>query len=427
MQPSEVETRSSRDSTESSAGLLVFVCSVVPDVGEFLTPSFSRAGNSFQLNLLSGIAGSGEFSCIKVWSVVPAPSLNRGGPLMLESRCLELGSNLPVGSSIPTINITPLKQVLLGFVVATRLIVLRLRTRRDRQITVLQYNPTVPPAVITLLAGRLIRARVFLTANDVGVPGHVAPRGWAERIDLVNARITLPRADGVIAVAEAIFDDFRISEGRRLLVDAGVPIDAPYVAGERSRDGGAKQGTVTVGFMGALEPYNGVDLLLTMLEQNPDLDLAVVIAGRGSRERAVMEAARSDPRIHFRGYLDASEVLAAYAECDALLNLRLSETFRMRHFFPSKLIEYLSTGVIVLSTPTAHAHAEFRDCVVTIGSESVEGLVEALRTLIELPFGQRRAMGAIARDRVLSTRTWPALGVKVAAFIRGRPSSSPSH
>ena len=86
-----------------------------------------------------------------VLSCRPMPAFPRSKRLVAGHARVRLASGMQV-HLIPFINITPLKQLMLGMLVFVGLLRWGWKTRAARTRIVYTYNLTVPPALFTLIA-----------------------------------------------------------------------------------------------------------------------------------------------------------------------------------------------------------------------------------------------------------------------------------
>src|SRR5438128_8818681 len=91
---------------------LAFVGTVVPDGAEYRSVAFNPAGNTFQGQLIRGLAQAG-FPDIEVFSVRPVPSYPKTARLFFPPGRDWLDDGIAV-HLLPFLNLTPLNQVLLG-------------------------------------------------------------------------------------------------------------------------------------------------------------------------------------------------------------------------------------------------------------------------------------------------------------------------
>jgi glycosyltransferase involved in cell wall biosynthesis len=396
---------------------LCFVGSVVPDEPEYRTEAFSRAGNLFQTGLLVGMAEAGAPPC-KVLSYVPVPAFPRIKRIWQRSG----SAKSPAGLQICLLgfpNVTPLKQVFLGLSVFARLIGLGLRRKRGTAaMAVLSYNLSVPPGLLVLLGARLVGARTIAAVIDLDEPGETVPDTWLRRLDFRMQIAALRRFDGLVVVSDEIAKDFGRPGQPTLRLEGGV---SPMVLEMSNRGAGGRRppdGRFVAVVAGSLEEANGVSLILEAFRRLPGEEWQLVIAGAGPLEGRVCEAASRDSRIRYTGLLDHAGVLALYSEADVLLNVRLTTAISTRYFFPSKLLEYLATGVPVITTDVGTVRERFGIFVTILDDETPDGLAKAIADLRGQPTALRHEWALKAREIVEKEFTWKVQGLRVAEFVR---------
>lgn len=399
--------------TKAVAIAVAFVGAVVPDSPQYRSAAFNRAGNTFQTKLIQGIARSG-LPDVEVFSVRPVPSYPKARKLWFVAGRDRLDDDIVV-CLLPFLNVTPIKQVMLGLDVVFSLLGWAWRKRRQKRI-VLTYNLSVPPAALTLLAARLVRAKAVVSVNDVNVPGETVPTTSLFRLDFALQRWLMPRFDGHLVVADRIARDF--FPGRRYVrIEGGV--DREFL--ESTQRGGASSAAhspLVLAFAGTLNEVNGVPLILGAMQRLRDTNLKLRIAGGGPLQELVRDAARQDPRIDFMGMLDTAAVADLYKHADVLLNVRLTNAVDTRYFFPSKLIEYLGSGVPTITTRVAHADTEFAGLVYVLGEESPQALADLLIKVASLQTEERWKLGRLARTYVTTYKTWDVQSAKAAEYLR---------
>ena len=390
---------------------VVFVGSVVPDDSRFHTAAFSRAGVLFQRNLLQSLRRVG-MPVDRVVSYLPISSFPREQKLFVPSNTCSLEGGERV-ALLPFINITPLKQLTIGFGTVATLIAWGLRHCARRRV-VYVYNLTVPPGILVWLGARLIRARIVASLNDINVPGQTAPLSIANVLDYAMQRWLIPRLDGYVAVSDAIMSD--LAPGREYLrVEGGVAHDVFERTAEKpARD----PSMIRVAAAGTLDRTNGIELILDAFERMEDSRFRLTLAGRGPLEQRVRDAAARDARISYVGFLPFDAVLNLYRDSDLLLNVRLTKELDTRYFFPSKLMEYFASGTPVVTTLTGHVGDEFSDKALLLHDESPEGLKTLLLHAAELRPEELAVRGARARVYMMACKTWDAQATRIARYIR---------
>jgi glycosyltransferase involved in cell wall biosynthesis len=393
---------------------LLFVGSVLPDLTEFHTSAFSRAGTMFQLNLLLGLTHAG-IRPSRILSFRHVRIFPRSRRFWIGSGRATLPENL-TAILMPFVNATPMKQVGLGLVALLRIAQWGWHNRFARHKVVYSFNLTVPPGLFTLAGARLIGAKAVVSLNDINVPGQTVPNSPAYKLDLLLQRLIIPLFDGHVSVSDRIMRDF--APGRPfVLVEGGV---TPEMLPESNQAGGvtSRDGTTfTIVSAGSLDEANGFSVLLEAFAQLEGDEYRLCIAGDGPLAGDVRRAAERDARIRYCGLVAFEEVLALYRSANVLVNMRLTKAMNTRYFFPSKMMEYLASGTPVISTCTGHVESEFGDFVFLLRDETGDGLANMIRHVRSQDSHVLAAMGGTARAYMAMNKTWDAQGRKVADFL----------
>lgn len=135
----------------------------------------------------------------------------------------------------------------------------------------------------------------------------------------------------------------------------------------------------TIMYSGTLaERYGILDLIkaFRMLEHE---DVELWICGRGDAEKDIKNVSIEDNRIKYFGSLPNERVKRMQEQCDILVNPRRPGEMFTSFSFPSKTLEYLESGNLVVSYHLEGIPSEYFDYIVTPSDVSVEALNGALR------------------------------------------------
>lgn len=410
-----VQTSSGIESPPSVVS--AFVGCVVPDEPQFRTVAFSRAGQMFQQELLGGLRDAGINVC-DIFSIIAIPSYPhpnvrriwvRGGKVLL-------ANGLPI-TLIPFLNITPVKQFWIGLATLFRLALWGWQHRKAKYRLVLSYNLTVPPGLFTLMGARLARAKAVVLLCDINVPGERVPARWPWRLDYWLQKKLIPHFDGHSVASDAIARTFL--PGRAYVRIEGGIANELFAGGleEKSSAGKTPSAPFIITSAGGLNESNGVLVLLKAFSLLKGDQWRLRIAGAGPLEQHVREASRNDPRIEYLGLIPFLAVLQLYSTSDVLINMRVTKALNTEFFFPSKMMEYLASGVPVISTCTGHVREEFGRFCYLLEEETPEALAGLILTVSRIDVQERKNLGRSARTYVATHKTWQAQSQRLARYI----------
>jgi glycosyltransferase involved in cell wall biosynthesis len=394
---------------------LAYVGAIVPDRPPYNGSPFSRAGNMSQHSLLSGFISAGLNADI-VLSQRPLRAYPASRVLWQRGEWVTLDNGLPA-YLVPFVNLAVIRPLTVGLVILARLLAWNWQRRRVPHRVVYVFNLTEPSGLFCWLGARLGGAKVVAWINDINVPGQTVPATWPRRLDFWLQKKIIPSFDGIVAVSDLIIQDFAPGTSYIRVAGGVRPQVLEYFANAPREGREELDGTFTVVFAGSLDEANGVSELLQAFSLLTDPRFRLKIAGAGPLEVEVRDAVQADPRIEYCGYLSFDQVLELYATADVLVNMRITKRLDTQYFFPSKLIEYLATGVPVITTCTGHVGQEYADVAFLLPDESAQGLAEILGHVAGLPVQERIQRARMAQARIYERNTWDAHGRRVLDYI----------
>ena len=184
----------------------------------------------------------------------------------------------------------------------------------------------------------------------------------------------------------------------------------------KSQSSVVKTGKKALMYSGALYKKFGIKMLLdafTQLDGNYELWLF----GSGDMVQEIKRVSLVDKRVIFYGNRPNDEVLKYQSSCTVLVNPRFSHEEFTKFSFPSKLMEYASSGTPVLTTKLPGIPREYDHYFHYIESESVDGFKESIRKLFETPQEELDLFGQNAKKFVLENKNHLSQMKKVVSFI----------
>ncbi len=135
-------------------------------------------------------------------------------------------------------------------------------------------------------------------------------------------------------------------------------------------------------YSGMLSYVTGVDLLLEAFSHIDSQNIDLCITGKGELSNNVKSAMKADSRIEFKGFVSNDEYYHILNDSDIVVNPRNMSFGQNRNNFPSKVLEYLASGRIVVSTKFS-GYKRFLNNFLFCDS-NVEALAEALKEAIKI-------------------------------------------
>lgn len=173
-------------------------------------------------------------------------------------------------------------------------------------------------------------------------------------------------------------------------------------------------------YAGGLHEVYGLKLLVdAIVGLNPNISIQLLLYGKGDQVDYIKEKSLSDSRIKYMGFCDNEELVPALLNSDLLVNPRPSHQEFATLSFPSKLIEYLYTGIPVLTTRIKSIPADYQEHFFYINDESVIGIQNAILDIIQTPEKLRIEKANKAAVFVKENASEEAIGHKLRLMVNG--------
>ena len=172
-------------------------------------------------------------------------------------------------------------------------------------------------------------------------------------------------------------------------------------------------------YAGSTNRIYGIERLLEgfLLANLPDTQLHIY--GSGDFDRELTQIAQRHPNVFFGGLLLPSQAVEKEMEATLLVNPRSSQEKFVRYSFPSKTMEYMSTGTPVLMAKLPCLPPEYLPHLYLFKDETPEGIAQALRQTLALDDETLFQKGMQAREFVLKQRNNVIQAKKVLDMLEG--------
>lgn len=157
-------------------------------------------------------------------------------------------------------------------------------------------------------------------------------------------------------------------------------------------------------YTGTLHKKFGVMNLVSAFCKINNNEYRLVICGIGDSENEIKKVAESDHRISFLGQLPRNEVLRLQRKATVLVNPRQNNEEFTKYSFPSKTMEYLSSGIPVIAYKLDGIPDEYDEYLQYVEDDTIDGLKNKLIELCEMSDEKRQKIGGAGRSFVLKEK-----------------------
>jgi glycosyltransferase involved in cell wall biosynthesis len=277
---------------------------------------------------------------------------------------------------------------------------------RRRGLTVVPIL-TDPPGIAGPNEGRLLR--------------------FLRRMDVLLVKSALRRLDGVVALTNALAEDF--AGGRPNLVVDGI-LNPPAIS-PRGSGGcgctGAIDRPFSIAYAGGLSRAYGIDRLVEAVHGIPDANIQLLVFGRGELEDWISSRSAVDRRIRPPEFLPRQLLAVRLADVDVLVNPRPIDQGFVRHSFPSKLIEYMSVGRPVVTTRLPGIPADYHKWLIFSETDAVDDIRSAINRVRAMPPEEADSIGSAGAAFIRRTRNASTQGHRIRRFLSQLPPPVARH
>ena len=155
-------------------------------------------------------------------------------------------------------------------------------------------------------------------------------------------------------------------------------------------------------YAGLLNVKYGVGRLVEAMRLVDDPEVQLHLYGAGSAEPMILEAIQHDKRIVFHGKVSNEKATDAIYSASMLINPRNANDGEFTDYsFPSKDIEYMSTGIPTLLCKLPGMPVEYYGHFIDLGEATPEQIAQGIKKIKEMSQEDRDAIGQDARRFII--------------------------
>lgn len=170
-------------------------------------------------------------------------------------------------------------------------------------------------------------------------------------------------------------------------------------------------------YTGLLNEKFGLCNLADAFSMIDDENVKLILCGSGDAEEYIAKKQKEDNRIITLGRVDRAKALRLQKGATILVNPRQNNEDFTKYSFPSKNLEYLSSGVPTVAYKLDGIPDDYDDYIIYPADDSPEALCDELIRLLSMTDGERNAVGEKARSFVCGNKNKTAQTKRIIEFL----------
>ena len=170
-------------------------------------------------------------------------------------------------------------------------------------------------------------------------------------------------------------------------------------------------------YAGGVSRQYGLENLVEGFRKANLPDARLEIYGPGDYVRELTQIAGEDSRVFYGGMLLNAQIVEREMAATLLVNPRPTNEEYVKYSFPSKTMEYMSTGTPVLTTVLPGMPKEYYPYVYLLEEETADAIAEKLGQILAQPAQDLFGKGMAAREFILKEKNNVTQAGKILAML----------
>lgn len=232
------------------------------------------------------------------------------------------------------------------------------------------------------------------------------------KLEAKGERALFSKVDKFVLLTRQMTEHIPEALGKHIVVE-GI---APY-NNDGYQEVNKKDSPRTLLYTGVLEEYAGVRLLIDAFMRTKSDDFRLIICGSGSDADYVRNASERDSRIEYRGKVEREVAVRLQHESTLLINPRQSNGGITKYSFPSKTMEYMTSGTPMIGYHLEGIPDEYYEYMVTPSDLSIEALAAKIEEALQIPIPQLEEMAKKAKNFICDKKSSKCQVQRILDFI----------
>ena len=217
-------------------------------------------------------------------------------------------------------------------------------------------------------------------------------------IDCYLERKSISNYDKFVLLAKPMEEEIPFTIGRNIIVE-GI-CDLPEYKGDVEK----KRERVLL-YTGGLRSFVGIRALVDAFMDTNNENFRLQICGAGPDASYIKEKALMDKRIEYLGLLPRDQVIQLQNQATALINPRKGSHYVTRYSFPSKTMEYMTSGTPMIGYKLEGMPEDYYKYIYVIPDETLSTLTNTINIVLSKDQMELNRMAEKAYEFIKSYKT----------------------
>lgn len=237
-------------------------------------------------------------------------------------------------------------------------------------------------------------------------------RNIFKTVSIAHIKKRLPDIDGYILLTKHMIQALNLVNKETVVLE-GIISHRNEVMTVSCQDNGLKN----IVYTGTLNAKYGIVNLVDAFTRIDKPNYRLILCGSGDSVPYIEKAAFLDSRIIYMGLLRRDEIAEVQSSAAVLVNPRQNNEEFTKYSFPSKLMEYLTSGIPVVAYKLDGIPDEYDSYISYVPDNSIETLKNTLIDVVEKTDTDRKHLGKLAKDWVIKEKSCRAQTAKIMSMM----------
>jgi glycosyltransferase involved in cell wall biosynthesis len=264
------------------------------------------------------------------------------------------------------------------------------------------------------LACKLTKTPIIAIVTDlplIQIKMHSKVKSIKDIVAMKSSNFSIIRYDGYVFLTEAM-NSVLNKKGKPYVIIEGISASDLIKQNVIGKDI-----TRNILYSGGLYEKYGIVKLVEAFKKLDFDDIRLMLFGDGELASYLLECMKEDSRICYFGMQPNNVVVKAQIRATLLVNPRSSNEEYTKYSFPSKNIEYMTSGTPMVTTALSGIPSEYYEYIYLFSDETTIGIYNTLKKLLILPNEELVSKGKAAKEFISTSKNEKIQAAKVLDLV----------